>query len=73
MQFTKEQIQKAMKCGSSCELMALAKANNIAMTEPEAEKYYAQLTGKALSLDDIEAVAGGCTGNACAGNISAAC
>ncbi len=73
MQFTREQIQEAMNCKSVDELLALAKDKGIDMNREEAEKYFAQLNGKELNPEDIESVAGGCVGNICGGNISAAC
>ena len=65
MNFTKEQIAKAAECKSVEELIDLAKE--------EAEKYFAQLSNKALNLEEIENVAGGCIENVCIGNASAAC
>ena len=73
MKFTKEQIEKAAKCKSVEELIALAKAEGIEMAKEEAEKYFAQLQNSSLNLDDVAGVAGGCTGNVCAGNASAVC
>lgn len=73
MNFTKEQIEKAMKCQSVEELLALAKDENIAITRAEAEAYFAQLNAVEMKPEDIENIVGGCTGNACAGNISAGC
>jgi hypothetical protein len=73
MPFTKEQIEKALTAKDSDELVALAQAEGISLTKDEADKYYEQLSGTELSADQIEDIAGGCTGNACAGNVSAAC
>lgn len=73
MKFSKEQIEKAAQCKNVEELISLAKTEGIELTKEEAEKYFAQLKNKALNLDDVADVAGGCTGNACAGNVSAVC
>lgn len=71
MQFTKEQMEKAMACKSSDELLALAEAEGVAMTREAAEKYYQQLSGASLSMADIESVAGGCFTNVCVGDACA--
>ncbi len=73
MKFTKEQIQKAAACKSVEELLELAKAEGIALAKEEAEKYFAQLSGTALKLDDIKAVSGGCLTNLCGADASAIC
>ena len=73
MKFTKEQIQKAATCKSVEELIAQAKAEGIELTKEDAEKYFAQLNGNRLNLDEIDKVAGGCTGNICGANISEVC
>ena len=73
MKFTKEQIVKAAACKSVDELIALAKSEGIELSKEDAEKYFAQLSGNKLNLDEIDAVAGGCTGNVCGANVSAAC
>ncbi len=69
MKFTKEQIEKAAACKSVEELLELAKAEGIALAKEEAEKYFAQLSGSALTLDDINEVAGGGMSNVCASNV----
>ncbi len=73
MKFTREQIEKAAACKSVDELLALAKAEGVQMTQEEAEKYFAQLNGNKLNPDDIGEVAGGCMGNVCGANASAVC
>ena len=73
MKFTKEQIQKAAACKSVDELIALAKTEGIELTKEDAEKYFAQLNGNKLNLDEIDKVAGGCEGNVCGANVSAVC
>ena len=59
--------------GSPEELLALAKAEGFELSHEEAEKYFAQLSGQALSLDEIDKVAGGCLSHACIGDVSAVC
>ena len=56
---TKEQIQKAMACGSAEELMALAKAEGMELTKEEAEAYLAELSVRDLDDGEMQAVAGG--------------
>jgi hypothetical protein len=73
MEFTQEQIERALTAKSSDELQTLAKSEGISLTKDEADKYFQQLSGVALSADDIEDVAGGCTGNVCGANVSQAC
>ena len=41
--FTKEQIEKAVKCKTADELMTLAKAEGYEITKEEAEAYMAEL------------------------------
>ncbi len=59
MKFTKEQLEKAMQCKTAEELLALAKAEGIALTREEAEKYLAQFSVCELSADELDVVAGG--------------
>lgn len=61
MKFTPEMIEKAKAAKTAEELMALAKENNIEMTEEEAKTYFAQLhpASGELSDDDLDNVAGG--------------
>ena len=56
-----EMIAKAKEAKSVEELLALAKANNVELTEEEAKAYFAQLNPKSGALDDdeLDAVAGG--------------
>ena len=58
---TPEMIEKTKAAKSVEELLALAKENGVAMSEDEAQMYYAQLNPKSgeLSDDDLDAVAGG--------------
>ena len=56
--FTPELIAKAAK--SAEELLALAKENNVELTEAEAKTYFEQLNANgAVSDDELGAVAGG--------------
>lgn len=54
-------IKQAKAVGSPEELLALAKENNMELTEEEATAYFAQLHGKSgeLSDDELDDVAGG--------------
>ena len=58
-EMTKEQIQKAMACETTEELMALAKAEGIELTEKEAEAYMAELADFRLDDEALAKVAGG--------------
>ena len=57
---TPELIAAAKATKSAEELLELAKANNVEITEEEAKTYFDQLhTNAELSDDELEAVAGG--------------
>ena len=58
---TPEMIEKAKVAKTAEELLALAKENNVEMTEDEAKTYFAQLNPKSGELDDddLDNVAGG--------------
>ena len=57
---TPELIAKAKAAKSADELLALAKANNVELTEEEAKTYFEQLNANgAVSDDELGAVAGG--------------
>ena len=59
--FTPELIAKAKAAKSTEELLALAKANNVELTEEEAKTYFEQLNATgAVSDDELDVVAGGC-------------
>ena len=58
-EFTKEQIQKAMACKTSEELMALAKAEGFDLTKDEAEAYMAELADLELDEETLKNAAGG--------------
>ena len=47
-EITKEMLEKAMQCKTAEDLMALAKAEGVAVTKDEAEAYMAELDGAAL-------------------------
>ena len=58
--FTPELIAQVKAAKSAEELMALAKENNVELSEDEAKTYYEQLhTNGAVSDDELEMVAGG--------------
>ena len=61
MKFTDEILEKAKKAKSAEELLAMAKAENIELTEEEAAKAFVELnkTGE-LSDEELDNVAGGC-------------
>ena len=56
---TKEQIAKAMSCGTVEELMELAKSEGIELTTEEAEAYIAEMDDVELDSDTLKQVAGG--------------
>lgn len=60
MEFTNEMIAKAKEAGSARELMEMAKAEGIALSEADAEQYFGFLHGsEELSDDELSMVAGG--------------
>ena len=56
---TKEMLEKAMKCQTADELIALAKTSGIDITKAEAEAYMAELEDIDLSTAELEKIAGG--------------
>ena len=61
-ELTKEQIEKAMKCETADELIALAKAEGFEITKDEAEAYFSELSDVELDEKALRNVAGGtCT------------
>ena len=56
---TPELIAKAKTAKSAEELLALAKDNNVELTEEEAKTYFEQLNANSLDDDLLEGVAGG--------------
>ena len=58
---TPELIAKAKAAKSAEELLALAKENNVEMTEEQAKTYFEQINANgAVSDDELDVVAGGC-------------
>ena len=68
MNISKELIEKAKTAKTAEELLTMAKAENIELTEEQAAKAFAELnkTGE-LSDEELDNVAGGCGGNAANG------
>ena len=64
MEIKKELVAKAKEAKSVNELMALAKENNLTLTEEEAKEYFSRLNPAQgeLSDDELENVSGGCGG-----------
>ena len=62
MNITKELFEKAKTAKSAEELLEMAKAENIELTEEEAEKAFAELhkSGE-ISDEELDNVAGGCS------------
>ena len=58
-ELTKEMIEKAMQCKTAEDLMALAKAEGVAITKDEAEAYMAELADVELDEEVLQKVAGG--------------
>ena len=56
---TKEMLEKAAKCNSADELVALAKTEGMEITRAEAEAYLAELDNIELDSDSLDKVAGG--------------
>ena len=66
---TPELIAKAKAAKSAEELFALAKENNVELTEEEAKTYFEQLNANgAVSDEELDAVAGGFLGISCPDN-----
>ena len=59
---TKELLDKAAKCETAEQLIALAKESGVELTKTEAEAYLAELENCELDAADLDKVAGG-TGN----------
>jgi predicted peroxiredoxin len=58
---TKEQIEKAMKCKTPEELIAMAKTEGIEITLEQAEAYLDELQDVELNQETLDKVAGGKT------------
>ena len=56
---TEEMLEKALKCETADEVMALAKANGITLTKEEADAYLAELENVELDKETLDKVAGG--------------
>ena len=64
MTFTTEQMNKAKSAKTAEELLALAKASGIEMTEEQAKTYFAALNKQGeLTDDELNSVAGGGKGD----------
>ena len=61
MKYSKELIEKAKTAKTAEELLAMAKAESVELTEEQAAKAFAELhkTGE-LSDEELNSVAGGC-------------
>ena len=63
---TKEQIEKAMACGTAEELMALAKSEGVELTKEEADAYLAEPADVELNGESLKMAAGGsCDSHVC--------
>ena len=56
---TKEMLEKAAKCETAEELIALAKADGVEITMDEAQAYLAETENVELDSSTLEKVAGG--------------
>ena len=56
---TKDMLEKAMKCQTADDLIALAKDNGIDITREEAESYLDELENMELDKETLDKVAGG--------------
>ena len=56
---TKDMLEKAMKCQTADELIALAKTEGFEITKEEAEAYLAELDNIELDDKTLDKVAGG--------------
>ena len=56
---TKKMLEKAAKCETADELVALAKAEGMEITKAEAESYLAELSDYELDSKALDKVAGG--------------
>ena len=58
-ELTKEMVEKAMRCETAEDLMALAKSEGIELTKEEAEAYLAELEDVEIDGEMLKKVAGG--------------
>ena len=56
---TKEMLEKASKCQTADELIALAKTGGMEITKDEAEAYLTEMDNVELDQEKLEKVAGG--------------
>ena len=56
---TKEMLEKAMKCQTANELIAMAKTEGIEITKAEAEALFEKLQNEELDAGTLDKVAGG--------------
>ena len=56
---TKEMLEKAMKCQTADELIAMAKTEGIEITKAEAEALFEKLQNEELDAGTLDKVAGG--------------
>ncbi|MBR0318352.1 MAG: Nif11-like leader peptide family RiPP precursor [Spirochaetia bacterium] len=56
---TKEMLEKALKCETADELVALAKAEGFTLTKEEAEAYLSEMDNMELDEEALDKVAGG--------------
>ena len=59
MKLTQEMMEKARAAKTAEELLEIAKANGVEMTEDEAKTYFEQINASHLDDDLLEGVAGG--------------
>ena len=64
-ELTREQLEKALKCKTADELIALARAEGYDITKDEAEAYLAELANYELDSKELGKVAGGAVGKWC--------
>jgi len=62
---TKEMLEKAAKCNSADELVALAKTEGMEITRAEAEAYLDELQDVEIDSETLEKVAGGMDPRGC--------
>ena len=62
---TKEMLEKAMKCQTADELIALAKTEGMEITKAEAEAYLDELQDFELDPETLDKVAGGSITSRC--------
>ena len=64
-ELTREQLEKALKCKTADELIALARAEGYDITKEEAEAYLAEMANFELDSKELGKVAGGATKEWC--------